>query len=137
MDITNSNILRRVLIASNHALFGEGLRSLMNERWGGQVVILGRVANIDEAMDALDALNPNLVIVDYDDDILNREEFLTRFMEKKQEMRVVLLSLKDGNEGEEATVYDRRTLEASRIDDWLQQILPERKNSTKKAGDDQ
>jgi len=137
MNFANSNILRRVLIASSHPLFGEGLRSLLNERWGGQVVILGRVTDIDEAMDALDALNPNLVIVDYDDDILNREQFLTRFMEKKQEMRVVLLSLKDGKEGEEATVYDRRTLVASRIDDWLHQSLPERKISTKKAGDDQ
>jgi DNA-binding NarL/FixJ family response regulator len=137
MNFTNSNILRRVLIASSHPLFGEGLRSLLNERWGGQVVILGRVTDINEAMDALDTLNPNLVIVDYDDDILNREQFLMRFMEKKQEIRVVLLSLKDGNEGEEATVYDRRTLVASRIDDWLQQRLPERKISTEESGDDQ
>ncbi len=69
-------------------------------------------------MQALEKLDPDLVIVDYDDAILNRDEFLARFVEGEKKLRVVLLSL---NEAQEALVYDRRTLAASQIDDWLEE----------------
>jgi chemotaxis response regulator CheB len=114
----------RVLIASNHSLFGKGLRSLLREHWQDDVNVVGLVTNIDEAMDALENLNPNLVIVDYDDEALNRDAFLARFVETKQQLRVVLLSLKEGQEGAEATLYDRRTLKAARIEDWFRQGEP-------------
>jgi cytochrome c oxidase subunit 2 len=109
---------QRVLIASSHALFGQGLRSLLEKREKADVEIVGVVSSIEEAMQALEKLNPDLVIVDYDDAILNRDEFLARFVEGEKKLRVVLLSL---NEAQEALVYDRRTLAASQIDDWLEE----------------
>jgi cytochrome c oxidase subunit 2 len=109
---------RRVLIASSHALFGKGLRSLLQERQPAGVEVVGMVSNLEEAMVALDRLNPDLVIVDYDDEALNRDEFLARFVEGEKKLRVVLLSLQSGKE---ALVYDRRTLAASQIDDWLEE----------------
>lgn len=75
------------------------------------------VSNIEDALEALRTLHPDLVIVDYDDDRVNREEFLARFVEGEGRLRVVLLSLKEG--GDEAIVYDRRTMAASQIEDWL------------------
>jgi cytochrome c oxidase subunit II len=108
---------RRVLIASSHPLFGQGLRSLLQERKATGVEVVSMVTNLDEAMQALDRLNPDLIIVDYDDETLNREEFLARFMEGEKKQRVVLLSLQSA---QEAIVYDRRTLAAAQIDDWLQ-----------------
>ena len=108
---------RRVLIASSHALFGQGLRSLLEERKDSGVIVVGMVSNLKEAIDSLNTLDPDLIIVDYDDENLNREEFLARFVEGEKEQRVVLLSLQSGKE---ALVYDRRSLAASEIDDWLQ-----------------
>ena len=135
MTVDNGNNMRRVLIASSHPIFGEGLSCLLEEQWGGEVIVLGQVSDIDEAMDGIDKLNPDVVIVNYDDEIFNKEMFLARFMEKKQELRVVLLSLKDGDEGAVATVYDRRTLKASNIGEWLQESVPDRHNSVSKTGD--
>jgi len=109
---------QRVLIASSHALFGQGLRSLLQSRPEADVEVVGVVTNLEEAIDALNKLNPDLVIVDYDDEKLNREDFLTHFVEGEKRLRVVLLSLQDG---EEAIVYDRRTLAAAQIDDWLEE----------------
>jgi cytochrome c oxidase subunit 2 len=109
---------RRVLIASSHALFGKGLRSLLQERQPAGVEVVGMVSNLEEALAALDRLNPDLIIVDYDDEALNRDEFLARFVEGEKKLRVVLLSLQSGKE---ALVYDRRTLAASQIDDWLEE----------------
>lgn len=110
---------QRVLIASSHELFGHGLRSLLEERKGGDVEVVGLVSDLDGAIEALDALDPDLVIVDYDDERLNRDEFLAHFVEGEKKLRVVLLSLQDGGE---AIVYDRRTLAATQIDDWFDQL---------------
>jgi len=109
---------QRVLIASSHALFGQGLRSLLQSRQEADVEVVGVVSNFEEAVEALNRLNPDLVIVDYDDTELNREDFLTHFVESEKKLRVVLLSLQNG---EDAIVYDRRTLAAAQIDDWLEE----------------
>ena len=111
---------RRVLIASSHPLFAQGLRSLLRERQATGVEVVGVVANLEQALAALSELNPDLIIVDYDDDRLNREEFLARFVEGEQKLRVVLLSLQSGGE---ALVYDRRTLGASEIDEWIDEWI--------------
>jgi cytochrome c oxidase subunit 2 len=108
----------RVLIASSHPLFSEGLRSLLDRQKDPEAVVVGSVSTIEEAVAALQALRPDLVIVDYDDERVNREEFLARFVEGEGRLRVVLLSLSEG--GNEAIVYDRRTLAASQIEDWLE-----------------
>jgi len=111
---------QRVLIASSHSLFGKGLMSLLADRWREKIEIVGLVSNIDEAMDALATLSPSLLIVDYDDTHLNRDDFLGQFIKGTSEVRIVMLSLKDGEEGAEAIVYDRKTLSASKIEDWLE-----------------
>ena len=118
MPEPEKNRPQRVLIASSHALFGQGLRSLLQSRKQTGVEVIGVVSSMDEAMQALEAHNPDLIIVDYDDEALNRDEFLARFVEGEKKLRVVLLSL---NEAQEALVYDRRTLAASEIDDWLEE----------------
>jgi CheY-like chemotaxis protein len=108
----------RILIASSHPLFAEGLRSLLVKRSEPEAVVVGIVATIEEAITALHSLNPDLVIVDYDDEQVNRDEFLARFVEGEGRLRVVLLSLKEG--GSEAIVYDRRSTAAAHIEDWLE-----------------
>jgi cytochrome c oxidase subunit 2 len=108
----------RILIASSHPLFAEGLRSLLQKRQGTEALVVGLVSTIDEALAALNTLHPDLVIVDYDDERVNRDEFLARFVEGEGQLRVVLLSLREG--GDEAIVYDRRTLAASQVENWLE-----------------
>jgi cytochrome c oxidase subunit 2 len=109
---------RRILIASSHPLFAQGLRSLLHKRQKMDAIVVGMVSTIDEALEAINSLHPDMVIVDYDDERVNRDEFLARFVEGEGRMRVVLLSLREG--GDEAIVYDRRTLAASQVDDWME-----------------
>jgi cytochrome c oxidase subunit 2 len=81
--------------------------------------VVGMVSTIDEALAAIQDLQPDLIVVDYDDERVNREEFLARFVEGVGRLRVVLLSLKEG--GQEAIVYDRRSMAASQVEDWLKE----------------
>jgi cytochrome c oxidase subunit 2 len=108
----------RVLIVSSHPLFAEGLRSLLSRRVQADVAVVGIATSIHETTAAIQALQPDLVIVDHDDERVNRAEFLARFVEGEGSLRVVLISLKAG--GDEAILYDRRTLAASQIDEWLE-----------------
>ena len=110
---------QRVLIASSHELFGYGLRSLLEEKKGKEVEVVGLVSDLDGAIAALDDLSPDMVIVDYEDERLNRDEFLAHFVEGEKKLRVILLSLQDGGE---AIVYDRRTLAATQINDWFDEL---------------
>lgn len=109
---------RRVLIASSHPLFGQGLRSLLHERRAAGVEVVGMATSLEQALEMIEKHKPDLVIVDYDDQSLNRDEFLARFVEGESKLRLVLLSLQSA---QEALVYDRRSLAASEIDDWLEE----------------
>jgi cytochrome c oxidase subunit II len=119
MESSISKDSRRILIVSSHPLFGKGLRRLLEERGEADVRVVGMVSSVEEAVAALQTLRPDLVIVDYDDEKVNRDEFLAHFVESAGQLRVVLLSLKEG--GSEAIVYDRRNLAAAQIDDWLRE----------------
>ena len=113
---------RRVLIVSSHPLFGEGLRQLLRERRATQVEVVGLAASTEEALAALETQAPDLVILNYDDKVVNRKEFLARFIEGGRPMRVVLVSLKEGGE---VVVYDRRTLAPTQAEDWLEASMAE------------
>jgi cytochrome c oxidase subunit 2 len=120
----NPTAAQKVLIVSSHPLFGKGLQRLLQTRQQADVRVVGIVSSVDQAMLALSEHKPDLVVVDHDDQAVNRDEFLARFVEGEQRLRVVLLSLKEG--GSEAIVYDRRSLAASQIDDWLKEWIDDR-----------
>lgn len=111
-----SNQPRRVLLVSANPLFREGLRKLYAEKWGAKASIIGMPTVMAEALKALETHTPDLVIVDYDDKTINREEFLNKFMTGKSPMRVVLVSLKESGH---VVVYDRRTLTSAQAENWL------------------
>jgi cytochrome c oxidase subunit 2 len=64
----------------------------------------------------LESWNPDLVIVDYDDRTIHREEFLTHFIVGDRPMQVMLVSLQASGE---VVVYDRRTMTPAQAEDWL------------------
>lgn len=124
---------RRALIVSSHPLFGEGLRSLLKERRPARVEVVGIAVSTDEAASALTTLTPDLVIVDYDDEVINREEFLARFVESEAPMRLMLVSLKEGGN---AVLYDRRTLAPTQMENWLEAAVAEHPGPPAAGGQD-
>ncbi len=109
--------LRRVLIVSNHPLFAQGLQHLFRARSGAEINVVGVVHTLEDARRAIEQRKPDLVVVDYDDDQVNREEFLNHFFQGEEQRRLVLLSLQQG--GDRGVVYDRRRITPSRVATWL------------------
>lgn len=107
---------RRVLIISANPLFREGLKMMYGDRWGVKASIIGMPTIMEEALIALETQTPDLVIVDFDDKTINREEFLNRFVIGKSPMQVMLVSLQESGQ---VVVYDRRTLTSAQAENWL------------------
>jgi cytochrome c oxidase subunit 2 len=111
---------RRVLIVSANPLFREGLRKMCATRSAtGETLIVGLPTSMSEALAALETTNPDLVIVDYEDKTINRDEFLIRFVTGttgNTAMQVMLVSLQESGQ---VVVYDRRTLTSAQAENWL------------------
>jgi cytochrome c oxidase subunit 2 len=122
---------RRVLIASANPLFGEGLRNLLRERWGARASVVGLTSTMAQTLDAFEKQQPDLVILDYDDRTINREEFLSRFVSGERPMQVMLVSLKATGA---VVVYDRRSLTPSEAEDWLDVYGRTRKRKPRAPG---
>jgi cytochrome c oxidase subunit II len=107
---------KRVLIASANPLFAKGLMKIYGERWGSNAVELSLAISMGETLSRLDEWEPDMVIVDYDDRTIHREEFLSHFIFGDRPMQVVLVSLQASGE---VVVYDRRTMTPAQAEDWL------------------
>lgn len=116
MSISKRSHPRRVLIASANPIFREGLRKVYAAQWGKKAIVVGMPATMEETLESLETLNPDLVIVDHNDTTINREEFLDRFMEGESPMQVVLVSL---GASEPVVLYQRKRLTSAQADSWL------------------
>lgn len=116
MSISKRPRPRRVLIASANPIFREGLRKMCALRWRKKALVVGMPSTLQETLAALETLEPDLVIVDHDDNMINREEFLIGFLAGVVPMRVVLVSL---DTTEPVIVYHRQNLTAAQADAWL------------------
>lgn len=116
----NAANLRRVLIASANPLFARALENMIHQHWKTRGVTVRMAESLEEALNTLDAWQPHLVIVDYDDvgrpGAISREAFLGYFISGRSAMQVMLVSLRESGE---VVVYDRRTLTPAEAEDWL------------------
>jgi DNA-binding NarL/FixJ family response regulator len=62
MNTEASAVSLRVLLVDDHAIVREGLRALLDDAEGTRIV--GEAANGDEAIDLVERLKPNLVLMD-------------------------------------------------------------------------
>ena len=80
----------RLLLADDHRLLREGLRRSLTEE-GFEVV--GEAADGEEAVDLVDELMPDLVLMDVTMPNLNGVEATKRIHEKHPEVRIVMLTM--------------------------------------------
>lgn len=136
MEKPNFQDKRRVLIASANPLYGKGLEKLLAQKAAGAAYEIRIASTMAETLNMLEAWRPDLVIVDYDDQTIDRNQFLNQFIVGDRAMQVMLVSLKASGA---AVVYDRRTLSPDQTQDWLQlpidsQPLQSRAHSQRSEG---
>lgn len=83
----------RVLLAEDHQVVREGLRALLSQREG--IEILGEVCDGAAAVDFAEARGPDVVVMDVGMPQLNGIEAARRLTRSRPDIRVVILSMRD------------------------------------------
>jgi two-component system NarL family response regulator len=84
-----------VLVADDHALFRDGIISLLT---AADHRVIGQVGDGDEAVKAAAELKPDLVLMDIEMPRLNGLEALEKIKEQSPQTRVVMLTVSDNDE---------------------------------------
>ena len=116
MDTQNQSNPRKIIISSANPLFAKGLEKILQHRHREGQIEIRHVQSMEETVLGLEQWNPDVVVVDYDDQTINRSEFLHHFVRGELPMRVMLVSLKASGA---VVVYNRRTLTPDQAEDWL------------------
>jgi DNA-binding NarL/FixJ family response regulator len=106
-----------VFILYNHSLFARGLEQLLQEN--SKVKITGVEASGEKAFARIEALKPDVVIVEAEQEESGPEMLLSRFLHEQLKARMVRLSLKDNS----AIVYCGRRCEANTAEDLVKAVL--------------
>jgi cytochrome c oxidase subunit II len=107
---------QRIIIASANPLFSKGLEKILLKRRFTEPSDIRIVQSLQETIELLEYWKPNLVIVDYDDQAINRSNFLNIFVSSENPMQALLVSLSSSGS---VIVYDRRILTSSQAEEWL------------------
>ena len=107
---------RKIIIASASPLFARGLEKMLHQQEKQREIEIRHASRTAQIIEELDSWQPDVVIVDYDDQTIDRSEFLKYFVGGERAMQVMLVSLKANGS---VVVYDRRILTANQAEDWL------------------
>ena len=86
-------LMKRVFLLSCHPLFGQGVESLLRRETGLDIV--GRVADVDKAVDRIRELQPDVVIVDGGDPTYDPASVVARIVGEGLQTKVIGLKLQD------------------------------------------
>jgi cytochrome c oxidase subunit II len=116
MTERNLGANRKIIIASASPLFARGLEKMLRMQEAKREIEIRHASTTAQIIQRLEKWQPDVVIVDYDDQTIDRTEFLSYFVEGERTMQVMLVSLKSNGS---VVVYDRRKLTADQAEDWL------------------
>lgn len=86
----------RVLIVDDHALFRQGVRSILAQ--SQNITVLGEAENGQEAVEQFTALSPDVVIMDINMPVMNGLEATRRIKRMDNKARILILTVSDAEE---------------------------------------
>jgi AmiR/NasT family two-component response regulator len=107
-----AGVMIRVLILSSHPLFGQGVESLLRHEPGLEIV--GWQADVDDAIERIKELQPDVVIMDSGDPVCSPTPAVMRILREGVGTKVIGLNLQDNTvciyRGEQRVVREVKDL---------------------------
>ncbi|MAT41793.1 MAG: hypothetical protein CL609_05585 [Anaerolineaceae bacterium] len=110
-------MLDKVLIVSANGMFRAGIISLLKTRQDANQLEIIQADSMPETLRLLNEWQPELIILDHDDQKIQKEEFLNYFVRSQFTVKVLLISLLSNGS---VVVYDRRSLLPEEVTEYLQ-----------------
>lgn len=85
--------MKRVLVVSSFSLFNHGVESLLRNEAGLEIV--GREKDVDKALERINQLRPDVVIIDTGNLLSDPASAVMRFLREGGEAKVITFSLED------------------------------------------
>ena len=88
--------ITRIVLADDHALVRDGIRSLLETESDLQVI--GEASNGKEAIDLVGEVNPDILIIDIRMPVMNGIEAVAELTQSKSSVKTIILSMHDSEE---------------------------------------
>lgn len=110
-------MVNKVLVVSANGMFREGILSLLNTREDASNLDIIETISMPETLRLFEEWQPELIILDHDDQKIQKKEFLNYFVRSQFAVKVLLISLLSNGS---VVVYDRRSLMPEEVTAYLQ-----------------
>jgi chemotaxis response regulator CheB len=107
---------KRVLIISSYLMFGVGLESLLSR--AETIEVVGREENIGRALEQIDSLAPDVIILDGDEPPYDGVATLLTILRSQTVSKIIGLNLQNNS----LRVYEARQWQASGVEDLVAAI---------------
>jgi len=88
--------ITRIVLADDHALVRDGIRSLLETESDLQVI--GEASNGKEAIDLVGEVNPDILIIDIRMPVMNGIDAVAELTQSKSSVKTIILSMHDSEE---------------------------------------
>ncbi|KSA12904.1 response regulator transcription factor [Maribacter dokdonensis] len=88
--------ITRIVLADDHALVRDGIRSLLETESDLQVI--GEASNGKEAIDLVGVVNPDILIIDIRMPVMNGIDAVAELTQSKSSVKTIILSMHDSEE---------------------------------------
>lgn len=88
--------ITRIVLADDHALVRDGIRSLLETE--SDLEVIGEASNGKEAIDLVAEVNPNILIIDIRMPVMNGIDAVAELTKSKSPVKTIILSMHDSEE---------------------------------------
>lgn len=106
----------KVIIASANSIFRNGIERILSKRSDYESLTIHQVSDFISLKKKYSRIKPNVLIIDFDDQNINKKQFLDSFFDEKRDTQLLLVSLQEGGN---VVLFKRQIFSTDQALEWL------------------
>ncbi len=106
----------KVIIASANSIFRNGIEKILSNRSDFNSLSIHQVSEFQALKKKYSRIKPNILIIDFDDQNMNKKQFLDSFFDEKRDTQLLLVSLQEGGN---IVLFKRQIFSTDQALEWL------------------
>ena len=106
----------KVIIASANSIFRNGIEKILSKRSDFNSLSIHQVSEFQALKKKYSRIKPNILIIDFDDQNMNKKQFLDSFFDERRDTQLLLVSLLEGGN---IVLFKRQIFSTDQALEWL------------------